>query len=288
MPTWRRTGSARSTPTPRPERDRRLDRAGGRWAELVRRGPGGELYSARSVTAPFTGSSSAEPPVQSEDPSEETKERWNPRPGPRPRRPRGQRQARCRGDLRGPSPERRRLLETLTIDSPLRSRGLRARPRGAAGLGGDRLRRPASVARGLRDWILENQDRLDRSMQAETRQGPRRRRARGLLLHRGVNFWVHRGPGYLADETMTRSPRDARRAEQNRLPPFGVVGNHHLELPVDPRRRRDPGARGGTPLSSSVAISPADLIEIAAAGARGRRPRRVRRSSTVGAETAGT
>ena len=141
------------------------------------------------------------------------------------------------------------LLETLTIDAPAAvskafERARAAQPAWEA-IGFDGRRR---WLEGLRDWILDNQDRLDSMMQAETRQGPGRRGARVLLLHRRDQLLAPiEGPRYLADEIVTPH-NPLLRAKRSKIvyAPFGVDRQHQpLELPPDPLDRRlDPGSRG--------------------------------------------
>ncbi len=78
----------------------------------------------------------------------------------------------------------------------------------------------------LRDWILDNQARLDTMMQEEAGKVRADAALEAFYCLDAINFWVDEGPGYLADEIV--KPHVALlRAKRSKLiyQPFGVVGN---------------------------------------------------------------
>ena len=55
----------------------------------------------------------------------------------------------------------------------------------------------------LRDWILDHQDELDDRMQEETGKVRADAALEAFYLLDAINFWCDRGPGFLADESVT-------------------------------------------------------------------------------------
>ncbi len=55
----------------------------------------------------------------------------------------------------------------------------------------------------LRDWILDHQDELDDRMQEESGKVRADAALEAFYLLDAINFWCSRGPGFLADETIT-------------------------------------------------------------------------------------
>jgi acyl-CoA reductase-like NAD-dependent aldehyde dehydrogenase len=77
----------------------------------------------------------------------------------------------------------------------------------------------------LRDWILDNQDALDDSMQAETGKVRADAALEAFYLLDAINFWCARGPGYLADESVTpHVPLLRHRRAKIVYRPFPVAG----------------------------------------------------------------
>ncbi|MQA73725.1 MAG: aldehyde dehydrogenase family protein [Solirubrobacterales bacterium] len=118
------------------------------------------------------------------------------------------------------------VIETVEVDSPERVAEACARARAA---------QPAWEAIGfagrrrwlesLRDWILANQDRLDDLMQRETGKVRADATLEAFYCLEAINFWLDRGPEFLADETV--SPHNPLlRAKRAKIVyrPFGVVG----------------------------------------------------------------
>ena len=163
-----------------------------------------------------------------------------------------------------------------------RRRGGRQGPRGAAGMGGDRHRRPPPLARPPAR-LDDRQSRSPRRRDAGgDRQGPRRGRARSALLVRHDQLLRRarrRVPG--RGDADPAHPAVEGEAAAHRLPPVsGGRRDQPLELPADPRlRRRDSGAgrrlRGG---HQALGVHPA-LDHGAGPGVEGgdRRPRGPRR-----------
>jgi betaine-aldehyde dehydrogenase len=119
------------------------------------------------------------------------------------------------------------LLETVAIDRPTAvaqafERARAAQPAWEA-IGFDGRRRWLEA---LRDWILANQNRLDSVMQAETGKVRADAALEAFYCIEAINFWVDRGPEYLADETITPF-NPLLRVKRSKIvySPFGVVGN---------------------------------------------------------------
>jgi acyl-CoA reductase-like NAD-dependent aldehyde dehydrogenase len=77
----------------------------------------------------------------------------------------------------------------------------------------------------LRDWMLDNQNRLDAMMQEETGKVRGDAALEAFYCLDAINFWTDQGPKMLADEVITpHSP--LLRAKRNKVVyrPFGVVG----------------------------------------------------------------
>jgi acyl-CoA reductase-like NAD-dependent aldehyde dehydrogenase len=118
------------------------------------------------------------------------------------------------------------VIETVEVDSPLRvaeafARGRAAQPAWEAiGFAGRRR-----WLEGLRDWILRNQDRLDDLMQEETGKVRADATLEAFYCLEAINFWLDRGPRFLADEIV--SPHNPLlRAKRAKVVyrPFGVAG----------------------------------------------------------------
>ena len=125
------------------------------------------------------------------------------------------------------SPSDGGLLETLTIDAPAAvskafERARAAQPAWEA-IGFDGRRR---WLEGLRDWILDNQDRLDSMMQAESGKVRADAALESFYCIDAINFWLREGPRYLADEVVTPQ-NPLLRAKRSKIvyAPFGVIGN---------------------------------------------------------------
>ena len=96
------------------------------------------------------------------------------------------------------------VLETISVDPPQRVAEVVARVRRA---------QPGWEAIGpegrahwlgrLRDWILDHQDELDDLMQAESGKVRADAALEAFYLLEAINFWIRRGPRYLADEKVT-------------------------------------------------------------------------------------
>jgi acyl-CoA reductase-like NAD-dependent aldehyde dehydrogenase len=131
----------------------------------------------------------------------------------------------------GPSFEVRRptdgsTIRNVPIDSPERVAEVVARVRAAQadweaiGFAGRRrwLER-------LRDWILDHQDDLDDRMQEETGKVRADAALEAFYLLDAINFWCDRGPGFLADETVTpHVPLLRHRRAKIVQRPFPVAG----------------------------------------------------------------
>ena len=77
----------------------------------------------------------------------------------------------------------------------------------------------------LRDWILANQDRLDDLMQEETGKVRADATLEAFYLLEAINFWVDRGPKFLADEVVSpHNPLLKSKRAKIVYRPFGVVG----------------------------------------------------------------
>ncbi|MGH2975565.1 MAG: aldehyde dehydrogenase family protein, partial [Solirubrobacterales bacterium] len=96
------------------------------------------------------------------------------------------------------------VIQSLPIDSPERvaevvGRAREAQPEWEAiGFAGRRRWLEA-----LRDWILDNQVKLDDLMQAESGKVRADAALEAFYLLDAINFWCDRGPGFLADERVT-------------------------------------------------------------------------------------
>ena len=96
------------------------------------------------------------------------------------------------------------LIRTVAIDSPQAVAEAASRLRAA---------QPAWEAIGfagrrrwlesLRDWILDNQDRLDDLMQQETGKVRADAALEAFYCLDAINFWVDQGPKFLADEIVS-------------------------------------------------------------------------------------
>ncbi len=118
------------------------------------------------------------------------------------------------------------VIETVQIDSPERvaevAERARAAQRGWQALGFDGRRRWMEA---LRDWILENQDRLDSIMQEETGKVRADAGLETFYCLEAINFWVDQGPGFCADETITpHNPLLRAKRAKIVYHPYGVVG----------------------------------------------------------------
>ncbi len=119
------------------------------------------------------------------------------------------------------------LLEKVAIDPPpavaqVFERARTAQPAWEA-IGFDGRRRWLEA---LRDWMLANQDRLDSIMQAESGKVRADAALEAFYCIDAINFWVHEGPRYLADEVVTPH-NPLLRAKRSKIvyAPFGVIGN---------------------------------------------------------------
>ena len=118
------------------------------------------------------------------------------------------------------------VIQTVAIDSPQSVAETAARLRAA---------QPAWEAIGfagrrrwlesLRDWILDNQDRLDDLMQQETGKVRADAALEAFYCLEAINFWVDQGPKFLADETISpHNPLLKSKRAKIVYRPFGVVG----------------------------------------------------------------
>ena len=118
------------------------------------------------------------------------------------------------------------VLETVAIDSPQAVAESASRLRAA---------QPAWEAIGfagrrrwlesLRDWILDNQDRLDDLMQQETGKVRADAALEAFYCLDAINFWVDQGPKFLADEIVSpHNPLLKCKRAKIVYRPFGVVG----------------------------------------------------------------
>ncbi len=118
------------------------------------------------------------------------------------------------------------VIEAVAIDSPESVAAAVARIRAA---------QPAWEAIGfagrgrwlesLRDWILDNQERLDALMQEETGKVRADAALEAFYCLEAINFWIDQGPKFLADEVV--SPHNPLlRAKRSKIVhrPYGVVG----------------------------------------------------------------
>lgn len=96
------------------------------------------------------------------------------------------------------------LLDAVAVDPPERVAEVVGRVRAAQSgwevIGFDGRRR---WLERLRDWILDNQDRIDAMMQAESGKVRADAALEAFYLLDAINFWCERGPKLLADETVT-------------------------------------------------------------------------------------
>jgi acyl-CoA reductase-like NAD-dependent aldehyde dehydrogenase len=118
------------------------------------------------------------------------------------------------------------VIRSVAIDSPAAVAETVARARAAQpaweAIGFDGRRRWMEE---LRDWILDNQDRLDSMMQEETGKVRADAALEAFYCLDAINFWIDQGPRMLADEVVT--PHVALlRAKRSKIVyrPFGVVG----------------------------------------------------------------
>jgi betaine-aldehyde dehydrogenase len=118
-------------------------------------------------------------------------------------------------------------IETVAVDPPAAvsrafERARAAQPAWEA-IGFDGRRRWLEA---LREWILHHQDRLDSIMQDESGKVRADAALEAFYCIDAINFWVHEGPRYLADEVITPH-NPLLRAKRNKIvhSPFGVVGN---------------------------------------------------------------
>ena len=118
------------------------------------------------------------------------------------------------------------LIETVPVDSPERVAEVAARVRASQpaweAIGFDGRRR---WMESFRDWVLDNQDRLDDLMQQETGKVRADATLEAFYVIDATNFWVDRGPGYLADELVTpHVPLLRTKRAKVVYRPFGLVG----------------------------------------------------------------
>jgi acyl-CoA reductase-like NAD-dependent aldehyde dehydrogenase len=96
------------------------------------------------------------------------------------------------------------LLEEIAVDPPDRVAEVVARTRAAqAGWEGIGFEGRRHWLERLRDWMLDNQDRLDDLMQAESGKVRADAALEASYLIDAINFWCERGPDFLADEKVT-------------------------------------------------------------------------------------
>ncbi len=118
------------------------------------------------------------------------------------------------------------VIETLPIDSPdsvaaAAGRLREAQPTwDAIGFAGRRR-----WLESLRDWILDNQDRLDDLMQAESGKVRADAALEAFYCLEAINFWVDQGPKMLADEIVAgHSPLLKAKRYKIAYRPHGLVG----------------------------------------------------------------
>ncbi len=118
------------------------------------------------------------------------------------------------------------LIQTIPVDSPQNVAEIAARVRAPQpawdAIGFDGRRR---WLESFRDWILANQDRLDDLMQEETGKVRADATLEAFYCIDAINFWIDRGPKYLADEIVTPHV-PLLRAKRAKIVyrPFGLVG----------------------------------------------------------------
>ena len=267
------------------------DRPDARPAELVRRGrPRAHLRDlARQRRRVYRIVAAARRQVQSvrdapaqREPTQRGRWRWSPRrsrsaPRRAPENGASTAAAPTARDLRGPAAGRR-------LGDRASSRSTRP-PSVAETVARVRANQPAWEAIGfagrrrwlerLRDWILDNHDRIDDLMQEETGKVRADAALEAFYLLDAINFWGEQRPGLpRRRDRLPAQPAAEGQAGEDRLPAVrGRRDDQPLELPADPlARRRDPGAdgrqRGG---DQAVRVHPAD--------ADGARPRLAARRS---------
>jgi len=118
------------------------------------------------------------------------------------------------------------VLETLSVASPADVAATAARLREAQpaweaiGFAGRRRWLEA-----LRDWILDNQDRLDDLMQEETGKVRADATLEAFYCLEAINFWVDQGPKFLADEVVSpHNPLLKSKRAKIVYRPYGVIG----------------------------------------------------------------
>jgi acyl-CoA reductase-like NAD-dependent aldehyde dehydrogenase len=118
------------------------------------------------------------------------------------------------------------VITSLAIDSPEQVAETVAAARTAQpaweAIGFDGRRR---WMEGLRDWMFDNQDRLDSLMQEETGKVRADAALEAFYCLDAINFWVEQGPKLLADEIVTpHVPLLRTKRSKIVYRPFGVVG----------------------------------------------------------------
>jgi acyl-CoA reductase-like NAD-dependent aldehyde dehydrogenase len=128
------------------------------------------------------------------------------------------------------------VIETVAIDSPEEVAGVVARARAAQreweAIGFPGRRRWLEL---WRDWIFDNQNRLDTMMQEETGKVRADAGLEAFYLIDAINFWNGNGPKYLADEVVTPHVpllRTTKRAKivYRPFPVIGVIGPWNFPL----------------------------------------------------------
>ena len=118
------------------------------------------------------------------------------------------------------------LIDTVEVDSPERVAEVAARVRASQptweAIGFDGRRR---WLESFRDWILDNQDRLDGLMQEETGKVRADATLEAFYCIDAINFWADQAPKYLADEIVTpHVPLLRGKRAKIVYRPFGLVG----------------------------------------------------------------
>ena len=186
-------------------------------------------------------------------------------------------------EIRVNDPATDELIETLAVDSAESVAAKVARVRAnqadweAMGIEGRR-----HWLGKLRDWLLDNQDRVLDTMQRETGKVRADASNEPVYLADTINFYGARAAEFIGEESV-RPHSPLLQSKKLRGPVPAAPGRRHhqpLELPADPlARRRDPGAAGGRRGRHQA-------LRVHAAGpgrgrrgleARDRRPRRPRR-----------
>ena len=134
----------------------------------------------------------------------------------------------------------------------------------------------------LRDWILDNQDRVLDTMQLETGKVRADASNEPTYLADTINFYGTQAAKFIGEESVRpHSPLLAAKKLRGAVPALSGRRHHQpLELPADPlARRRDPGADGGRRgRRQALRVHPArDRRDRRRLEARDRRPRRLRR-----------